>query len=53
MKSRFITDPQDPFDSFLNTAGAEVYTQLLASGSATTAETRWATDRWKFRPLRP
>ena len=28
MKSKFITDPQDPFDSFLYTAGAEVYTNL-------------------------
>ena len=26
MKSKFITDPQDPSDGFLNTAGAEVYT---------------------------
>ena len=25
MKSRFITDPQDPFDSFIDTAGAETY----------------------------
>ena len=29
MKSRFITDPQDPSDGFLNTAGAEVYTNFF------------------------
>src|SRR5260370_15733588 len=28
MKSRFITDPQDDFDGFLNTAGAEIYTHF-------------------------
>ncbi|WMT72578.1 NF038122 family metalloprotease [Bradyrhizobium sp. Ash2021] len=28
MKSRFITDPQDPSDSFLYTAGAEIYTRF-------------------------
>src|SRR6202165_3085630 len=31
MKSRFITDPQDPFDGLLNTAGAEVYTHFFLS----------------------
>src|ERR1700694_4022812 len=31
MKSRFITDPQDPFDGFLNTAGPEVYTHFFLS----------------------
>ena len=29
MKSKFITDPQDPSDGFLNTAGAEVYTNFF------------------------
>jgi serralysin len=29
MKSRFITDPQDPSDGLLNTAGAEVYTNFF------------------------
>ena len=29
MKSRFITDPQDPSDGFLNTAGDEVYTNFF------------------------
>ena len=31
MKSKFITDPQDPSDGFLNTAGAEVYTSFSPS----------------------
>src|SRR5260370_25003263 len=31
MKSRFVTDPQDPSDGFLNTAGAEVYTNFFPS----------------------
>src|SRR5260370_36790733 len=26
MRSRFVTDPQDPADGFVSTAGAEVYT---------------------------
>src|ERR1700737_103826 len=34
MKSRFITDPQDPSDGFLNTAGAEVYTNFFPSPAA-------------------
>jgi serralysin len=35
MKSRFITDSQDPSDSFLYTAGAEVYTNFWsAAGKA-------------------
>src|ERR1700737_3695900 len=34
MKSRFITDPQDPSDGFLNTAGAEVYTNFFPSPPA-------------------
>src|ERR1700726_2629190 len=29
MKSRFITDPQDPSDGSLNTAGAEFYTNFF------------------------
>jgi Ca2+-binding RTX toxin-like protein len=33
MKSRFITDPQDPSDGFLNTAWAEVYTNFLPAAS--------------------
>ena len=31
MKSKFITDPQDPSDCFLYTAGAEVYTSFWPS----------------------
>ena len=42
MKSRFITDPQDPSDGFLNTAGAEVYTNFFPwaghSGGSTPVE---------------
>src|SRR5712664_951871 len=34
MKSRFVTDPQDPSDGFLNTAGAEVYTNFFPSPAA-------------------
>ena len=29
MRSKFITDPQDPSDGFLNTAGVEVYTNFF------------------------
>ena len=29
MRSKFITDPQDPSDGFLNTAGAEIYTNFF------------------------
>ena len=29
MRSKFITDPQDPSDGFLNTAGDEVYTNFF------------------------
>ena len=29
MRSKFITDPQDPSDGFLNTAGVEVYTNYF------------------------
>src|SRR5258708_8941786 len=28
MKSRFITDPQDDFDGFMKTAGAEIYARV-------------------------
>src|SRR5450432_468495 len=31
MRSKFITDPQDPADSFLNTTGTEVYTNFHPS----------------------
>ncbi len=36
MKSKFITDPQDPSDGFLNSAGAEFYTNFfpLSSGNS-------------------
>ncbi len=36
MKSKFITDPQDPSDSFgfLDTAGAEVYSNFTSRGSS-------------------
>src|SRR5258708_29990916 len=33
MKARFITDPQDPSDGFLNPAGAEVYTNFFPSSA--------------------
>jgi hypothetical protein len=34
MKSKFITDPLDPSDGFLNTAAAEVYTNFFPSPAA-------------------
>src|SRR3977135_1901699 len=34
MKSRFITDSQEPSDGFLNTVGAEVYTNFFPSPAA-------------------
>ena len=36
MKSKFITDPQDPSDGFLNSAGAEFFTNFfpLSSGNS-------------------
>src|SRR6266849_3906469 len=33
MRSRFITDPQDASDGFLNTAWAEIYTNFLPSSA--------------------
>ena len=35
MRSRFITDPQDPSDGFLYTAGAEIYASFLPSAGDT------------------
>ena len=34
MKSKFIIDPQDPFDGFFNTAGAAVHTNFFPSPAA-------------------
>ena len=32
MTSKFMTDPQDPWDSFLNTSGAEFYGSFAGTG---------------------
>ena len=52
MKSKFITDPQDPSDSFLDTAGAEIYANFSPPAGQASGKPP-ASAPLKFRRLRP